>query len=166
MKIFKPALWAGFLAVSVNTAVLKLSALFHIEAESGGLFRLLRLHLGDYFHAIGVGNAWGALHLPMPGTLYFWILFHTFMGLVMAVVYAYAIEPYLSGPGWRKGAVYSIIPWLINSFIIMPALGKGIAASHALTAVGMGYFFVANGTYAVLLGFLYEKFSGRSRNPL
>ena len=165
-KILKASLLAGLLAVSVNTAVLKLAGVFNIEAESGGLFRLLRMYLGDTFNTLGIGKIWAALLLPLPGTLGFWLLFHTFMGLVMAVFYAYAIEPILAGPGWRKGAIYSLLPWLINSVLVMPLLGKGFAASHSLTPVGMTYFFFANGTYAVLLGLLYEKFMRLSQNQV
>ncbi len=158
MKKLKASLLAGFLAASVNTVVLKLAGAFNIEAESGGLFRLLRIYLGDTFNALRIGKLWTALLLPEPGTFGFWLLFHTFMGLVMAVFYAYAIEPLLGGQGWRKGAIYSLLPWLLNSAVVMPLLGKGFAASHSLTLLGMMYFFVANGTYAVLLGLLYEKF--------
>ncbi len=80
------------------------------------------------------------------------------MGLFMAVLYAYAIEPVLSGVGWRKGAIFSLLPWLINSIVVMPLLGKGFAASYALTLGGVTYFFFGNAIYGICLGVLYEKF--------
>jgi hypothetical protein len=151
-------------AVAVNTIVLKAAWLLGIEAESGGLFRLLRLNFGGAFAAWGVGRVWGAAHLPAPGTAGFWLLFHAFMGLVMAFLYAVAVEPLLPGPGWKKGVVYAMVVWLINSAVVMPLLGKGFAASHALTPRGMAYFFVANGVYGVLLGLLYERFAIQAEN--
>jgi hypothetical protein len=154
----KAALLAGLLAVAANTVVLKSAALFHIEAESGGLLRLLRQTLGPTSNQIGLTAIWSGFGLPLPGSLPFWIAFHFGMGIGMAVFYALALEPYLPGPGWVKGAIFSLLPWLLNSAVVMPLLGKGFAAHDALTVGGMVYFFFANGLYGVLVGVLYEWF--------
>jgi hypothetical protein len=105
-----------------------------------------------------------AAHLPAPGSLSFWILFHTFIGLLMSIFYVYCFEKLLSWPGWRKGAIFSLIPWIINSAVVMPLLGKGFAASSAITPVGMIYFFIANASYGILLGYFYEKFCNLVKN--
>ena len=48
------------------------------------------------------------------------------MGLILAVVYAYVAEPMLSGPGWRKGILFSLIPWLLSLLIFLPLVGGGM----------------------------------------
>lgn len=100
---------------------------------------------------------WAMLHLPLPGSLPFWVLFHFSMAIGMAVIYALVVEPFLIGPGWAKGFQFSLLPGSINSALVMPMLGKGFAASDILTLSGMLYFFFANGLYGVLLGVVYGR---------
>lgn len=152
----RACLTAGLLAVTANIVVLESAALFHIEAEAGGLLRLLREILGPTFDRIGLAAIWSGLGLPPPGSLPFRIAFHIGAGIGMAVFYALALEPYLPGSGGWKGALFSLLPWLLNSAVVMPMLGRGFAGADALTLGGMAYFFFANGVYGVLVGALYE----------
>ncbi|MBA2453359.1 MAG: hypothetical protein H0V47_09320 [Chloroflexia bacterium] len=46
-------------------------------------------------------------------------------GLVWAGVYGYVAEPRLSGPGWRKGMLFSIVPWLLSLVVVFPIVGAG-----------------------------------------
>jgi hypothetical protein len=46
---------------------------------------------------------------------------HVVLGLVWAVVYARFFEARMSGPGWRRGMLFSLIPWLFSLLILLPA---------------------------------------------
>ena len=164
---FKAMLAAAVIAIAVNTFILKIAPVIKIKAGAGGLFGLLRKYFGATFSDLGLSGLWTAAGFPQPGTLMFYIFFHTLIGLIMSILYVYVIEQYLAGSGLRKGALFALLPWLFNSIVVLPLLGKGFAASNALNLVGMTYFFVANGIYGILLGFLYEKFTGtRSDTPI
>jgi uncharacterized membrane protein YagU involved in acid resistance len=153
--------FSALMAITVNTVMLKTAPLMGIKAGAEGLFGLLRNYFGETFRDIGLSGLWSAAMLPQPGTLMFYIFFHSLIGFLMAGLYVSVVEKYLAGSGWRKGAVFALLPWLINSIIVLPLLGKGFAGSNVLDGVGLVYFFIANGVYGVLLGHLYEKTSGR-----
>lgn len=46
-------------------------------------------------------------------------------GLVWAVVYGYFFEPRLHGPGWRKGLLFAVIPWILSLVVFFPIVGAG-----------------------------------------
>lgn len=46
-------------------------------------------------------------------------------GLAWAFVYAVIVEPRLSGPGWRKGMLFSLAPWLLSLVVFFPLAGAG-----------------------------------------
>jgi hypothetical protein len=158
-------LLAGFGAVCVHTVLLRSADLFDLEVESGGLFRLLRLYFGATFTTWGVDRWWASIGLPMPGTMTFWVLFHTFVGILFGAFYALVVEPFLRGAGWYKGGVFSLLPWIINSVVVMPLLGNGFAAMNTLSPGGMVWFFVANTLFGILLGHWYERLIDRSAPP-
>jgi len=159
VKKIQAMLSAAVIAIAVNTFILKIAPVIKIKAGAGGLFGLLRKHFGETFTDLGLSGVWTSLSFPQPGTLLFYIFFHSLIGFLMSALYVYVIEKYLSGNGIQKGAVFSMLPWLFNSIIVLPMLGKGFAGSGVLGIVGLTYFFIANGVYGVLLGYLYEKFS-------
>lgn len=47
------------------------------------------------------------------------------VGLLWALVYARWAEPALSGPGWRKGVLFALVPWLLSLAIFFPFVGGG-----------------------------------------
>jgi MFS family permease len=47
------------------------------------------------------------------------------MGLALALVYARLVEPALNGPGWRKGVLFSLIPWIFSVVAFLPIMGGG-----------------------------------------
>ncbi|KEQ18830.1 hypothetical protein [Endozoicomonas numazuensis] len=161
VECFKVMLFATVVATGVNTVLLKTAPLMDIEVGAGGLFGLLQMYFGGIFHDLGFSAVWSATVLPQPGSLGFYVFFHSLIGLLMAGLYVYSVEKYLAGSGIKKGAVFALLSWLINSILVLPLLGKGFAGSEVLDSVGLIYFFVANGVYGVLLGFLYEKLSDK-----
>jgi hypothetical protein len=46
-------------------------------------------------------------------------------GLAWAVLYAYVGRPLLSGPEWRRGLVFAIVPWLFSLLVFLPLIGGG-----------------------------------------
>jgi hypothetical protein len=73
---------------------------------------------------------WGLAHNPLVGTatvaLPLAIALHFIAGMAWAVVYAGLVEPYLSGPGWRRGALFSLLPWLVSVLVFLPVMGGGV----------------------------------------
>lgn len=47
------------------------------------------------------------------------------MGLLLAVIYASLVAPVLRGPGWQRGMLFALIPWLLSILIFLPLVGGG-----------------------------------------
>jgi hypothetical protein len=47
------------------------------------------------------------------------------IGLILAVIYAYFVEPALSGPGWKRGMQFALIPWALSILVFLPLIGAG-----------------------------------------
>jgi hypothetical protein len=138
---------AGFPATVVMTMVLIAGYLFcgALAQEDGNL-------LGRWFH--GLTNnplADGAFDVPLGA-----YSINLLAGLIWAVVYGYLFEPRLSGPGWRRGMLFSTIPWLLSLVVFFPVVGAGIfgAALGAgpLPAIGN---LILHLSYGAVLGSLY-----------
>lgn len=52
------------------------------------------------------------------------------MGLLWAVVYGYDGEARLTGPGWRKGMLYAVGPFLVSIVAFFPIMDGGIFGRH------------------------------------
>ena len=134
---------AGFIAITVNTLLLKSADLFHIKAEGGGLLKLL----------IGGTQELSWLQ-PLLQRTWFPLAFHYLTGFFMVGIYVY-VSPVFSLPGWVKGSLFSIFPWILNGVIVLPALNQGILGFNTLSLSGILYFFLANGIFGLLLGWIY-----------
>ena len=154
---------AGVAAISVNIAILKAAAPLGILAESGGLLRLVVNLLRAPVQALGISGWWIAMGLPGPASLIFWLAFHYAAGFGMAGLYM-LMEPRLPGRGLMKGSVFSLLPWAINSLIVLPALGQGLFGYRTLPPSGIAYFFVANWSFGAVLGWLDERLTIASRS--
>jgi hypothetical protein len=141
-------LLAGLVAITANTLVLKAAPLLAVNAESGGLLKLVLLHTKLLLPAGGI---------PVVRSEGFKLLFHYLTGLGMVGLYVLVFEPRLPGNGWAKGGLFSLLPWAINGFVVLPLLGQGVVGGHALTAGGIAYFFGANWLFGCVLGVAYEK---------
>ncbi len=49
-------------------------------------------------------------------------LIHLGMGISLALIYAMFFDPWLPGPGWLRGAMFSFIPWLFAITLLGPSL--------------------------------------------
>ena len=153
------ALIAGLIAIVVNTAMLEAADWIPLVTARGGLLKLLKIYFASPLAGLGVADLWAALHLPAADTHAFKTGFHILVGLLMAVFYAFALEPILSGSALVKGLVYALLVWLANAFIVLPWIGEGIAGSGFLSAAGMIYFAAAHTVFFVLLALLYARFT-------
>jgi len=78
------------------------------------------------------------------------------VGLILAVAYARWVEPALSGPGWRKGVLFSLIPWFLSLALFLPLAGGGFFGAEVgagpLPALGN---LVLHLVYGAILGWVY-----------
>ena len=112
--------------------------------------------------ALGITALWTSVGLPPPASLIFWLAFHYATGFGMVCLYV-LLEPRLPGRGLLKGSLFSLLPWLINGLIVLPALGQGVFGYRTLPLSGIAYFFVANWSFGAVLGELYERLTISSR---
>lgn len=151
------ALLAGLIAIVINTLLLYLADFIPLQTAHGGLLNLLKLISGSTLVKLGVADAWNASGLPGPADDVFKTAFHIVVGLGMAVVYAFVVEPLLSGSAWLKGLAYALLLWLMNSLLILPLIGEGIAGSRHLSIAGMVYYAAAHTAFFLLLACLYDQ---------
>ena len=163
-RLLGASLLAGLIAIVANTALLEAADWIPLVTARGGLLKLLKMYLSAPLTSLGIADHWAALSLPGPDTHAFKTAFHIVVGLLMALFYAYALEPMLPGSALLKGLLYALLVWLANAFIVLPWIGEGIAGSAFLTAGGMLYFAVAHTVFFVLLALLYERFTAPRGN--
>jgi hypothetical protein len=144
------ALVAGFVATAALTSVL----------------------VPAYWVALSVGSAspgattflrwlWALAHNPLTDTtksaLPLAVGLHFLMGFVWAVAYSALAEPRLSGPGWRRGMVFSLIPWSLSVVVFFPAVGAGMLGFNLgagpLPVIGN---LILHLVYGAVLGWLYS----------
>jgi uncharacterized protein DUF6789 len=77
-------------------------------------------------------------------------------GIAWALVYTLLVEPRLSGPGWRRGLVFSIAPWLLSLVVFFPLVGAGFfgASLHAGPLPALGNL-ILHLLYGATLGAVY-----------
>ena len=144
---------SGSIAIAINTLLLKAALLFLITAEGGGLLKLF-LQTSNVILP----------HFSFEHTAWFALLFHFLTGFLMAVFYAVFFDKMVLAPGWVKGSLFSILPWLINGLMVLPLLKQGIFGYITLTPTGMAWFFLANLGFGLTLGWLYDIILHRKLN--
>lgn len=85
---------------------------------------------------------------------------HIVSGLLWALVYATLAEPRLAGPGWRRGTVFSLLPYLASILALLPAAGLDFLgfflSAGWLPPVGN---LLLHLTYGAVLGVLYDRYA-------
>lgn len=150
------ALLAGAIAIGINIFLLNLADRFGVVTARGGLQRLVKLWLAGPVTQSGIGGFWVAVGLPGPDTAIFKTGFKVAVGLGMALFYAVALEPRITGSALSKGLAYAVLVWLLNALIVLPLLGEGPAGSRVLTPLGMIFFALAHTAFFVVLALVYE----------
>jgi hypothetical protein len=84
------------------------------------------------------------------------IALNLLMGLLLALVYGRWVEPVLSGPGWRKGVIFALVPWLLSVVAVLPLLGGGfLGASIGAGPLPILGNLVLHLVYGAVLGSVY-----------
>jgi hypothetical protein len=150
-----PTLLAGTVAIIINTFALKAADWVPLATAKGGRRRLLSLWLLPFLQRIALASAWSSLGLPNAASPLFQTGFHLLVGVLMAIFYAYLIEPLLPAGDLFKGLAYGVAVWLLNAFVVLPATGEGIAGVVHLRPVGMIWYAAAHTLFFVILALLY-----------
>lgn len=152
---FPSALVAGFVATAALTSVL----------------------VPAYWLALSVGSAspgattflrwlWALAHNPLTdvthSALPLAVGLHFVMGFVWAIAYSALAEPRLHGPGWRRGMVFSLVPWILSIAVFFPAVGAGMLGlglgAGPLPVIGN---LILHLVYGAVLGWFYSSASDR-----
>jgi hypothetical protein len=118
----RPRAWAvavisaGFVATVAMTVVL-LGAYLAVRTLGTTDATLLQLWLWALSHNRVVDFT--------TGSPYVLSALHFGFGIAWAVVYAAWAEPHLTGPGWRRGLVFSFVPWVASVLVLLPVVGAG-----------------------------------------
>jgi len=138
---------AGFIATFAMTVTLAVAYAFANavgDANAGTLREWLAgLSENELTQRMGDGLVWA-------------MVLNVIMGLVWAVIYARFAEPLLGGAGWRKGAFFALIPYLLSIVVFFPVAGVGFLGSD----VGAGPLPVIGNlilhlVYGAVLGAMY-----------
>jgi hypothetical protein len=140
------ALIAGAIAITLNSLLLRAADLISLATAHGGLLRLLQITTG--------------IHLP--ATAAFRWEFHAAVGMAMAIVYAFVLEPSLPGASVMKGLLCAFAVWVLNAAVVLPLTGERFAGSRHLTLAGMAWFAAAHTAFFVCLALLYARFIGKA----
>ena len=154
---FLISLLAGAVAIGVNTALLAGADAIGFTTARGGLLRLLRDIAAQVAPHVGLAEVWKTMLGPATSGRAFQTEFHVVVGLLMAVFYAFELEPRLISSPWVKGLIYAAIVWLLNAFVVLPLTGEGIAGSLHLGLINMVGFAAVHTVFFVLLSILYAR---------
>jgi hypothetical protein len=158
------AVISGSVAIVLNTLALKAADLVPLATAKGGLLRLLSVWSAAPLAATGIASAWMRSGAPAPDGPLFQTGFHLFVGLMMALFYAYVLEPVLPGGDVRKGMIYATAAWLLNAIVVLPATGEGFAGRAHLTLAGIVWFAAAHSLFFIVLAVLYGHLRRRSNS--
>jgi hypothetical protein len=157
------ALLAGSVAIVLNTLALKIADLVPLATAKGGLLRLITPWLSLPLEQLGIASLWSTLGGPTHDSQAFQTGF-LFVGIMMALFYAFVLEPLLPGGAWIKGSIYAAALWILNAVVILPATGEGFAGSAHLSLAGMIWFASAHTLFFLALAFGFAKLFGEPQH--
>ena len=151
------AMLAGSVAIVLNSLALAAADLFDLETAHGGLLRLIVSSLPSSVDRLGIASTWAAMNGPPISSKSFQTGFHLFVGLLMALFYAFVLEPFLPPSTAAKGWIYAIGVWLINASVVLPATGEGFAGSAHLTAAGILWYAASHTLFFLVLAYGFAR---------
>ena len=88
--------------------------------------------------------------MPMP---YFmgWVI-HFVIGIILTWIYAVFLIDRLPSDGWKRGMIFSLIPWAVMNFMAMPMMGMGIFSGGIMAIVGT---VIVHFVYGGIMGAIY-----------
>jgi len=141
------ALLAGFVGTTIAGAVALLAYVIAsvLGPVTSGTF-------GAWLVALTRNSATGAVQDALAKAL----LVHLSVGMIWALVYVLTFEQRLPGPGWQRGALFALGPWILSLVVFLPLVGGGFLG----LAIGAGPLpiignLVLHLVYGVVLGEMY-----------
>jgi len=80
---------------------------------------------------------------------------HFIIGIILTGIYAAFFVKILPFDSWKRGALYSLIPFLMAQLIVMPMMGMGVfSGGNMMMIVGslLGHL-----VYGGVIGFMYSE---------
>lgn len=71
-------------------------------------------------------NIGAMLGSEMGGSLALGWMAHFAIGTVLAIIYAVIFATRLPGPGFVRGALYGLLPWIAAQVVVLPMMGVGL----------------------------------------
>ena len=90
--------------------------------------------------------------MPMPYMMG-WVM-HFIIGIILTWIYAAFLIDRLPSDGWKRGMIYSLIPWAVMNFVAMPMMGMGIFMGGMMAIVGTVLVHFA---YGGVMGSIYTR---------
>jgi hypothetical protein len=112
---------AGFVATIIMSLLLLIAYTFtgYLGDENGS-------QLSQWFYHLRNNDlAEGALDIPITA-----FSINLLAGLAWALVYGGFAERRLPGPGWFRGMLFSLVPWLLSLLVFLPAVGGGLFGAN------------------------------------
>jgi uncharacterized membrane protein YagU involved in acid resistance len=94
----------------------------------------------------------GMLASKMGGIRALGWMAHFVIGSVLALVYAARFARRIPGRAFIRGAVYSLLPWLVAQVVVMPMMGMGLFSGSMAMAGGS---LLGHVVYGAVLGGIY-----------
>lgn len=116
--LFSGAVLAGFTATGLMTVVLSLA---YVGALAFGSPSPQASTLARWLWGLANNTITERTQTAVPIALGL----HFTSGIALAVAYAFA-EPRLRGPGWLRGMMFSLIPWILSIGVFLPVAGGGL----------------------------------------
>jgi len=96
-----------------------------------------------------MGSMLGTMNPIMPLPYLVGWMMHFIIGVVLTAIYASFFLKILPSEGWKKGIIYSIIPFMIAQVMLMPMMGMGLfSGGNLLMLTGSLFTHLAYGAVA------------------
>jgi len=99
-------------------------------------------------------NIGAMLGSVMGGSLFLGWMAHFVIGTMLAIIYAALFASRLPGPGFVRGALYGLVPWIAAQLVVMPMMGAGLFGGSFGAGFGslMGHL-----VYGAVMGGIYGE---------
>ena len=144
------AVIAGVAGSIANSLAIRVFQIYKIPTGTAGLSKLVLASCNAVLSATG-----SLLRFPEKLAQPWQEIFHTFMGISMAVAFAVLFFRWLPGPPAARGMIFSLLPWFLQSLVVDPYMGFGlfgIALSPATPFVSLAL----NALFGLVLGLIYR----------
>ena len=144
------AVLAGVAGAVANSLAIRAFQWIGIPTGTAGLSKLVIAITNAALGATGL-----SFRLPeklaQPGQE----IFHTTMGVLMAIAFAVLFFRRLPGPPVIRGLIFSLLPWLMQSLIVDPYMGFGLFGVR-LSPATPTVSFALNALYGLVIGSIYR----------